>query len=472
MASEKNTSPGTKAKTIVFLHPDLGIGGAERLVVDAAVGLQNRGHRVVIFTSHCDPKHCFDEARDGTLDVRVRGHTLIPPSIWSRFSILCAILRQLHLLLEVYASGELAQLGHDAVFFVDQLSAGLPLLQWLAPRGRILFYCHFPDLLLARGRQQWWKRAYRVPFDWVEAWSMSFADAVAVNSNFTKRVVRRTWPALAAQPRAAPDFETVYPCVDIHPKEPPGGRDSPLWPSLKLLLSINRFERKKDIALAIRAYAGLSPEARQGVRLVVAGGYDNRVQENVGYHKELIELADSLGLSNMTAKNTITALGVPDHVQVLFLLSVPAMLKDMLLHSAQLLVYTPTNEHFGIVPLEAMLAGTPVLAADTGGPVETVVEDETGWLRSPDDIPKWTEVMDKVLHKLSKEELATMSEKGISRVKNNFGLIQMAERLDAIFDRTLTATSKPGSYLPVFLFLLTAVGVLGAGIAILMKRLQ
>jgi hypothetical protein len=52
-------------KTIVFLHPDLGIGGAERLVVDAAVGLQKRGHKVVIFTSHCDPGHCFDEARDG-----------------------------------------------------------------------------------------------------------------------------------------------------------------------------------------------------------------------------------------------------------------------------------------------------------------------------------------------------------------------------------------------------------------------
>jgi alpha-1,3/alpha-1,6-mannosyltransferase len=53
-------------KTVVFLHPDLGIGGAERLVVDAAVGLQNRGYKVVIFTSHCDPKHCFDEARDGS----------------------------------------------------------------------------------------------------------------------------------------------------------------------------------------------------------------------------------------------------------------------------------------------------------------------------------------------------------------------------------------------------------------------
>lgn len=53
-----------KART-VFFHPDLGIGGAERLVVDAAVALQERGHKVTIFTSHCDPQHCFDEARDG-----------------------------------------------------------------------------------------------------------------------------------------------------------------------------------------------------------------------------------------------------------------------------------------------------------------------------------------------------------------------------------------------------------------------
>lgn len=52
---------------IVFFHPDLGIGGAERLVIDAAVGLQNRGHSVTIFTSHCDPTHAFDEAHDGKL---------------------------------------------------------------------------------------------------------------------------------------------------------------------------------------------------------------------------------------------------------------------------------------------------------------------------------------------------------------------------------------------------------------------
>jgi alpha-1,3/alpha-1,6-mannosyltransferase len=55
-----------KPKNIVFFHPDLGIGGAERLVIDAAVGLQDLGHKVTIFTSYCDRGHCFDEARDGT----------------------------------------------------------------------------------------------------------------------------------------------------------------------------------------------------------------------------------------------------------------------------------------------------------------------------------------------------------------------------------------------------------------------
>jgi alpha-1,3/alpha-1,6-mannosyltransferase len=62
----KPQSPSLPAqKTIVFFHPDLGIGGAERLIVDAAVGLQELGNKVTIFTSHCDPQHCFEEARDG-----------------------------------------------------------------------------------------------------------------------------------------------------------------------------------------------------------------------------------------------------------------------------------------------------------------------------------------------------------------------------------------------------------------------
>ncbi|KAI1813641.1 hypothetical protein GGS20DRAFT_552641 [Poronia punctata] len=437
---EKTKTSSERSKTIVFIHPDLGIGGAERLVVDAAVGLQKRGHKVVIYTNHCDPGHCFDEVRDGTLkNIKVGGNTIVPPSILGRFSILCAILRQLHLILQMYLSSDLNNLKPDA-FFVDQLSAGLPLLQFVYPRGRIFFYCHFPDLLLAQGRQKWWKRMYRVPFDMWEQWSMSFADAIAVNSNFTKGVVSRTWPGLAARKT----LETVYPCVDTNTHNKSSDEEKkikedaePLWKGMKFILSINRFERKKDIALAIRAFAQLTPAERSGVRLAVAGGYDPRVSENVNYHAELVSLAESLGLKNMTVRTPQTAHAVPRDVEVVFLHNVTKLLKEMLLSSARLLVYTPTNEHFGIVPLEAMLRGLPVLAADSGGPTETVVEDVTGWLRSPDKVGKWTDVMRNVLHELSPEQLAEMSKAGVERVKNGFGEAQMAERLDVIFDSML-----------------------------------
>jgi len=41
------------------------------------------------------------------------------------------------------------------------------------------------------------------------------------------------------------------------------------------------------------------------------------------------------------------------------------------------------DEHFGIVPLEAMAAHKPVIACNSGGPVETVVNEVTGFLCDP-----------------------------------------------------------------------------------------
>jgi len=43
------------------------IGGAERLVVDAALGLQNEGHLVGMYTSHHDQTHCFAETKSSML---------------------------------------------------------------------------------------------------------------------------------------------------------------------------------------------------------------------------------------------------------------------------------------------------------------------------------------------------------------------------------------------------------------------
>jgi alpha-1,3/alpha-1,6-mannosyltransferase len=190
-------------------------------------------------------------------------------SIFNRLTIVCAILRHLQLLVHITLSGELQALNPRA-FVVDQLSAGLPLLRFLSPDAPILFYCHFPDLLLAQGRQSTLKRLYRLPFDWIEEWSMGFAQAVAVNSEFTKGVVARTWPRL----KEKVDTKVVYPCVDTTSKEDNlSGSEDALsgGGNYKIILSINRFERKKDIGLALKAFAAIPDAERKGVRLVLAG---------------------------------------------------------------------------------------------------------------------------------------------------------------------------------------------------------
>lgn len=98
---------------------------------------------------------------------------------------------------------------------------------------------------------------------------MGFAQAIAVNSEFTKRVVERTWPGLTGMVST----KVIYPCVDTDEKD---GSDTPLPDELKdqkIILSINRFERKKDVGLAIKAFAAIPEEKRKDAHLVIAGQY-------------------------------------------------------------------------------------------------------------------------------------------------------------------------------------------------------
>ena len=99
---------------------------------------------------------------------------------------------------------------------------------------------------------------------------MSAADRIVVNSRFTGGVVREVFG------NTGEDVQVVYPCVDTGrstkevsvAKVDDGGE---LWGGLKILLSINRFERKKNIELALHAYHGIAEEDRKGTRLVIAG---------------------------------------------------------------------------------------------------------------------------------------------------------------------------------------------------------
>ena len=129
---------------------------------------------------------------------------------------------------------------------------------------------------------------------------------------------------------------------------------------------MNRYERKKNINLALQSFAEYLklPNSDQNFVLVVAGGYDERVIENIEHHLELVNLATGLGITE----------------KIVFLRSISNEQRILLLRNTNILLYTPENEHFGIVPVEAMYMGCIVIACSSGGPLESIANNKTGFL--------------------------------------------------------------------------------------------
>lgn len=316
------------------------------------------------------------------------------------------------------------------------------------------------------GLRKYIKQLYRIPFDTIEEWSTACSDSVVVNSKYTRSVFKQTFPKMRSR-----ELKVIYPCVDTDGIGPDDGTNE-IWPGKKVLLSINRFEGKKNLDLAIKAYAGLSSDERNKARLVLAGGFDPRNAENSVTHKHLQDLSDSLSLTHATFRNNDTALTdlSSDDVDILFLLSIPNELKQRLLRSAGLLLYTPTNEHFGIVPLEAMLAGVPVLATNTGGPLETVYDGRTGWLRAPEKVDQWTEVMRKPLIPSSDAKLKQMGRDGRARVFAEFSATKMTQSLDQEVQRLVRSTDARPTIFTAWILLALLTIPLAMAIALLLAR--
>ena len=439
---------------IAFIHPDLGIGGAERLVVDAAVGLLRKGHTVDIYTSHHDPTHCFAETRDGTLSVTVWGDFL--PRSFRFFGsssgggyILFAMLRGWYLALRLLFVSK----SYD-VLFVDQLSASIPILKFTS--AKILFYCHFPDKLLTK-RESILKRLYRLPVDAFEEFSTKMADEIVVNSKFTASVFAKAFRFISKQPR------TLYPGIHVESFHSTVISSDKLIQCLltnkkHTLLSINRFERKKSIELSILALLQIRQRAPTKVfdqlRLVIAGGYDNRVSENVEYLNELDSLAQSNNLSTHILMPGNAQQANKD-AQIVFLPSFNEMQRNYLLKEADCLMYTPSFEHFGIVPLEAMYLKLPVIASNTGGPTETIVHNITGYLCDATPESFASALLDLLVTKTQKERDA-MGNAGHERVKTQFSLDAFVGCLEDILQNTVDGVSiEAFATFYVFTFVLT-----------------
>ena len=121
------------------------------------------------------------------------------------------------------------------------------------------------------------------------------------------------------------------------------------------------------------------------------------MKENVEHCGELMQLAEELGIGSRVA--FLRSISDREKVWLLkqtidvvtIIIRNTMCLQVWLLTNCSILLYTPAGEHFGIVPLEAMYCGTPVLAVNSGGPLETIEHGVTGWL--VDGQPNaWSEV--------------------------------------------------------------------------------
>ncbi|KAH8100331.1 alpha-1,3-mannosyltransferase ALG2 [Cristinia sonorae] len=465
------------------------IGGAERLVVDAALGLQRLGHAVDIYTSHHDPKHCFDETRDGTLRVHAI-HPPFPRHFRGKFHIFFSHAQQLHLITHILSPSAPI---YD-VYFVDQLSTCVPLLRVLGGT-RVVFYCHFPDKLLAGGAYVegkiqrsggLLKRLYRLPMDLLEEITTAQADVILANSKFTARVFKTHFTSIRVTPRVVyPGINlAAYEATAIDPSDPDVVQVLSDRPTL---LSLNRFEKKKNAALAIDAFAKLrtssSDTGSSQVRLVIAGGYDPRLEDNMMTLVFLIDRAkaNSLTFDIINPASSQSPVRIPPFnttpasPDVLFLLNFTTPQRSALLTSPSTLalLYTPSNEHFGIGPVEAMVCGVPVLACDNGGPTESVidpdfeprsrdskdmVEGRTGWLRKPD--PEiWATALREIVA-LSPEERRELSSRALRRAREMFGMEAMARDLDDALKEAVDMGPPPYGIWTVVSAILALMGLL------------
>lgn len=174
---------------------------------------------------------------------------------------------------------------------------------------------------------------------------------------------------------------------------------------------------------------------------MLAGGYDKRVTENVEYLKELDTLAKTFGLETFTIFPSSTE-RAPETAQIIFLCSFNDAQRTYLLDQSMLLLYTPSNEHFGITPVEGMYASVPVIAANSGGPLETVKDKETGLILAPEP-ELWAEgIRDIITKKYNGEK---MGEAGRVHVQSKFSLEAFADQLEDILEE-LVSGGRPTKY--------------------------
>lgn len=151
-------------------------------------------------------------------------------------------------------------------------------------------------------------------------------------------------------------------------------------PEDQVIFYVGRFDKRKGIETLVRAVGRSQLRGEGKLRLLIGGG--SRPGESDGIERDRIEgIVAELGISHFT--------------------SFPGRIGDELLPTyyaaADVCVVPSHYEPFGLVAIEAMASGTPVVASDVGGLQFTVVPEQTGLLAPAKDDAAFAAAIDRIL---------------------------------------------------------------------------
>jgi len=210
---------------------------------------------------------------------------------------------------------------------------------------------------------------------------------------------------------------SIVPCgVDPERFRPEGSAEPrpPGAPTHRILV-IGRLVERKGVGNAIEALASV-PDAE----LVIVGGpAPNRVAHDPSVRR-LRQVAVDHGVADR-----VDVRGRVEHDRL-----------PIVLRSADLVVCVPWYEPFGIVPLEAMGCGVPVVASAVGGLIDTVVDGVTGVHVSPRDPAAIASAVRALIEDPPRR--AAMGVAGAQRVRARFSWQRVASSTLEVYEEVLT----------------------------------
>jgi glycosyltransferase involved in cell wall biosynthesis len=184
----------------------------------------------------------------------------------------------------------------------------------------------------------------------------------------------------------------------------------------KLILFLGRLNRIKGLDFLVKSFALLS-QKRQDVLLLIAG-------EDDGYRDELVRM--------------IIELRLQDRIHLIGLLKDEEKLAA--LRDADFLVYPSKYEIFGLVPLEAIMCGAPVILSRECGCAQILENAGAALTVSYGDIQSLTDSMEKLLD--SKQMRISMVEKGQRLIQKKFSWDDIARETLAIYQNIINKESN------------------------------